>query len=219
METLKNKKRLHVNMKKQNRHLIWQNIESCFNRRLKSGIITNLICFTSCAVREKKKNRVTSYPPFSQVLKYDGIDFPIDLRYISKFEFMNKLAINVFTVGDQKRGVIVPVCLSKFNFKPRINLLMLQCNNEDENSNEELDFDLKTIQQQRKYHFSLIENVSRLLNKQTGHLKDKKLYCERCLNHFYTLTSLNKHLLDCENLNKTKITLPLEKNKILKFKN
>lgn len=167
---------------------------------------------------EKNVRRVSSYPHFSEVLKYDGINFPISLKDIPKFEKLNQMSINVFTI-DKKE--VLPLSLSKNDFNPHINLLMLPCNYYDcdsDNESDEMDLD-NTYDDERLYHFAVIKDLSRLINKQVGNVKNKKWFCERCLNHFITENALHKHLVDCKKLNKSKITLPSEKEKILKYSN
>ncbi|XP_044578876.1 uncharacterized protein LOC123261350 [Cotesia glomerata] len=84
-------------------------------------------CFLWCVVaaihppRTSHRERTTSYPHFSEVLKYDGINFPIQIRDIAKFEKMNNLSINVYGLesdfssekSDKKSDecVIIPVYL------------------------------------------------------------------------------------------------------------
>lgn len=195
---------------------IKNNDEFCF--------LWSIVCALYPSSKDKNPNRTSSYPHFSQVLEYDGINFPIALKSIPKFEKLNDIAINVFTI---QKKTIVPVCLSKTDFHTRINLLMISCNNENseggDDSENEMDWsndnDSSSSNNAKKpiFHFAYIKNLSKLLNKQVGHIKNKKWFCERCLNHFRTNMSLEKHAIDCKNLNKTRITLPTEK--ILKFKN
>lgn len=53
-------------------------------------------------------SRTSSYPHFSEILKYDGIRFPIRLKDIPKFEFMNNISINTYTISsDCKRKEVV----------------------------------------------------------------------------------------------------------------
>lgn len=50
-----------------------------------------------CNNKKLNPNRISSYPHFSSVLKYENISFPIHLRDISRFEKLNNSSINVFT--------------------------------------------------------------------------------------------------------------------------
>lgn len=44
---------------------------------------------------KKHSERTTSYPHPSSVFKYDDIEFPITMKYISKFENLNDLSVNI----------------------------------------------------------------------------------------------------------------------------
>ncbi|XP_046737970.1 uncharacterized protein LOC124406578 [Diprion similis] len=52
----------------------------------------------------KNPNKISSYPHFSEVLRYDSINFPMSLHKnaISKFEKLNGLSINVFDLNETK---------------------------------------------------------------------------------------------------------------------
>nr|CAH7756009.1 unnamed protein product [Callosobruchus chinensis] len=85
----------------------------------------------------------------NKVLKLGNIKFPITLKDIPNFEQLNGLAINVFTVVDKE---VAPLLLSKSNCSPRINLLMLSCNNfNTEDSSDSYD-NITTY-----YHFAYIQ--------------------------------------------------------------
>jgi hypothetical protein len=54
----------------------------------------SVVCALRPANVEKNCSRVSSYPHFSKLLKYDGIKFAIALKDIPKFEMMNALSIS-----------------------------------------------------------------------------------------------------------------------------
>lgn len=56
------------------------------------------------------------------------------LKYIPKFEDLNKLHINVFSIknGNKNKNKIVPIYLSEKNYEITINLLMIEHNNSEE---------------------------------------------------------------------------------------
>nr|CAH7734709.1 unnamed protein product [Callosobruchus chinensis] len=169
----------------------------------------SVVCALYPAPKDKNVSHVSSYPHFSKVLKLGNIKFPITLKDIPNFEQLNGLAINVFTVVDKE---MAPLLLSKSNCSPRINLLMLSCNNFNTEDSSDSDDNITTY-----YHFAYIQNLSRLTNMRTR--KNKKWFCERCLNHFCTQSKLQNHLEDCRNMNDTRIVLPTNDNNIMKFKN
>jgi hypothetical protein len=87
---------------------------------------------------------------------------------------------------------------------------------DDDDADDDDDDDEK---QKTIFHFTYINNLSRLISKQVGNVKKKKCFCERCLNRFLNEGVLKKHLDDCKVLNETKMILPNENNKIMKFTN
>ncbi|XP_057324660.1 uncharacterized protein LOC130667186 [Microplitis mediator] len=185
-------------------------------------------CFLWCVVAATHEahtghpERTTSYPHYSSVLKYAGIDFPITPKDILKFETLNNLSINVYGIesefngfGDEK-STIIPLYLSE-NCKSdvrKIHLLMVQANVNLNMSNENDFKNYKPV-----YHFALIKNLSRLVKNQISKAHCKLYFCDRCLNHFKTETSFNSHNDDCFKLNKVRMKFPINENKILKLKN
>ena len=51
---------------------------------------------------ESRVNRKSSYPDYTTVLNLEGIEFPVTLNQITKFELLNDISINVFT--ERKRS-------------------------------------------------------------------------------------------------------------------
>uniref|UniRef100_V5GS91 DNA-directed DNA polymerase n=1 Tax=Anoplophora glabripennis TaxID=217634 RepID=V5GS91_ANOGL len=153
--------------------------------------------------------RISSYPDFRDILKFDGIEFPITLKQIPKLERLNNLAINVYGI-DKKE--VLPVCLSKSDSKRVINLLMVPANSVQDSDNDDDETPV--------YHFAWIKNMSRLLSKQISKHKTKKYICNRCLNHFTEQRLLDDHLIYCNyKTNTCKVELPGEQEKFLQFKN
>nr|CAI5829836.1 unnamed protein product [Callosobruchus analis] len=125
-------------------------------------------------------NKTSSYSRFSRILKYEGIDFPIVLKDIPKFEKMNNLSINVFTLEEKE---VVPVYLSQLEFLTTINLLMLPVSqgyyhpySDDDGGDDNIQIELsKNIKNFKgHYHFALIKDLSRLLRRQTTDLNNKR---------------------------------------------
>nr|CAH7737445.1 unnamed protein product [Callosobruchus chinensis] len=135
---------------------------------------------------------------------------------------MNNLSINVFTLEKKE---VVPVCLSQSEFLTTINLLMLPVssfyypndNGDDDDGDIQMELSENIQNFKAFYHFALIKDLSRLLRRQTTDLTNKRFYCDRCLNHFYSQESLNKHIFTCRKMNKTKITPPSGDEKYISF--
>ncbi|KYN15669.1 hypothetical protein ALC57_12100 [Trachymyrmex cornetzi] len=133
------------------------------------------VCFAWSVVAvlypaEKNVNRKSSYPDYTTVLKLEGIEFPVTLKQITKFEFLNDISINVFTErerGGKKRddgNEIVPLRLTKEKKEKLVNLLYLQ----DSRRNDE-----NVIG-----HFTWIKNLSRLTGSQLSKSTKKKNLCD-----------------------------------------
>lgn len=199
---------------------IKNNDEFCF--------LWSIICALFPAASHKNSSKVSSYPHFRNNLKYDGIKFPIRLKDIPKFEIMNNLSVNVFTIFKKE---VLPICLSKNNFKIRINLLIISIyehDNNDVNTGDDDDDDddasnnLNCILENTVYHFAYIKDLSRLVNNTVLHAigHTKKWICDRCLNYFTTNERLLRHIHDCKLLETNqKLEVPTEKKSVVKFKN
>ena len=111
----------------------------------------------------------------SEKFDWSGMEFPVTLRDIAKFERQNPYAINVY---GYESGVNV-LRISKRREVTVINLLLLS---KDETN-----------------HYCWIKNLSRLLSSQVDKHDGRKYFCHRCLNPFNTQSSLDKHLECCSN--------------------
>ena len=120
----------------------------------------------------------------SEKFDWTGIEFPVSLKQIDKFEKQNSYAINVF--GYEK--VVYPLRISKKKDQV-INLLLIA----DEETN----------------HYCWIKNMSRLLSKQKSNHNGKIYFCYRCLNSFPSVKSLEKHKEYCQNNEAVKIEMPI----------
>ena len=142
----------------------------------------------------------------SEKFDWTGIEFPVSLKQIDKFENQNNYAINVF--GYEK--VVYPLRISKKN----------------DNSCEQV-INLLLIANEETNHFCWIKNMSRLLSSGINNHQHKRYFCYRCLNSFHSEKSLEKHKEYCQNNEAVKIEMPMIKDdegkflgpEYLKFKN
>ncbi|XP_012227061.2 uncharacterized protein, partial [Linepithema humile] len=105
---------------------------------------------------EKHPERTIEYPHYSTVLNLCGIEFPMTLPQISKFEKLNTISVNVFTIEDSK---IIPLRLTDDKKEKHVNLLYVHGNNEA--------------------HFVYIKDLSRLVSSQLSKRNGKKYICDR----------------------------------------
>ena len=138
--------------------------------------------------------RVTKYIPFIHELNLSGIDMPMKLQQIPKFEKQNEISINVF---GYEEGVY-PLHISSFRFPRHINLLLITDGEQN--------------------HYCLIRDLGRLLNHQSQN-RHKKFVCPYCLHCYTRQDLLDKHKSYCQTHTPQRIEMPSVENKWLKFKN
>ncbi|XP_051156391.1 uncharacterized protein LOC127278634 [Leptopilina boulardi] len=163
-----------------------------------------------------------SYPHYSQVLKYDDIEFPIRFEDIEKFEKLNKLSINIYGEEQDKneKRDIVPLYLSREKSElPVIHLFAVEIYDFNDNDQNFIHEEIDRSKQKLTYHFTLVKNLSRLISSQVSRNEHRILICDRCLCHFTLEKSFERHRLSCEKVNKCRVILPDKNNKILSFKN
>src|SRR5690606_10279372 len=140
-----------------------------------------------------------------------GINYPVSLDKIPKFEKQNNKAVNVFSydIGVDKKGKQKPEFYAIYTSKNNdvdpdkwINLLLIK-DKEDKN----------------KFHYVLIKNLSGLLRQQ---FEDHKRYiCNGCLHGFSSKEGLKTHISNgCHQFGQTtKLPSPTEAIEYTKFKN
>ena len=174
------------------------------------------------AAQHPQKNhseRVSVYTKFESELNFDGIEFPVTLKQISKFEKQNHVSVNVY---------ILNMCNSKFKVNPcyvislkknlHVNLLLIQDYYIDENDEENKEVSIENTSTP-KLHYVWIKNLSRLVRSQLTSINKQRFIGDRCLHFFKTNEKLLKHEIDCSQLNKCKIKLPIPQDNVLSFKN
>lgn len=121
---------------------------------------------------EKDPQRVSKYKNYENKLNLQGIDFPVKLGQIQKFETPNNLAIFIYHLSE---GKIQPLRRSKMNLprEERIRLFLF------------------------KDHYMWIKNMSRLLFDQNNH-NGKKHSCDYCCQSFNSETNRNEHENTCQ---------------------
>ena len=118
---------------------------------------------------QKNGSRLIDTRTYENDLNFKGIDFPVKLKDITKFENQNPNlpGINVFSVNNNKK--IYPLRLSQKDSQKTIDLFLFS---KDE-----------------KFHYCLINNFSRLVRSQIT--SSSKLHiCKKCLTHFSKLDLL-----------------------------
>ena len=122
--------------------------------------------------RNHKPNDVNHYIKHISDLNMEGIEYPVSLDNIKKFERQNpKYGINVFII--EKNDEVVPRVICKDNDRHIINLLL--------------------ISDKEKQHYVWIKNFSRLMFLKVTKHENKLHFCYNCLNHFSSEKILKNH--------------------------
>jgi hypothetical protein len=112
---------------------------------------------------ERHAERTSSYPHYRTVLNLTNIEFPMSLKNIVKFERLNDVSINVYSVEkNEKDSSILPIRLTDNKKEKHVNLLYVQ-DPQDNNIG----------------HFAWIKNLSRLISSQLSKKQHKKHICDR----------------------------------------
>ena len=115
---------------------------------------------------QKNETRLTDIRKYENDLNFKGIDFPVKLKDITKFENQNPTlpGINVFSVDDNNKKY--PLRLNQNDTHETIDLFLIT---DDKNTS----------------HYCLIKNFSRLVRSQITSDTTRKLHiCKKCLSHF-----------------------------------
>nr|XP_023022404.1 uncharacterized protein LOC111510702 [Leptinotarsa decemlineata] len=162
----------------------------------------------------KHPQRVSKYPHYSTVLNTTWLNTPMDLHQISKFEKLNDISVNVYTLElnqaeEKSFFVVVPARLTTTKRGRHVNLLLIQ----DKYFPKLNDYEAPTIndddETEIKFHYCWIKDMSRLLSRQLDKNCKKKIFCDRYLNYFSSQQKLNDHTVLCEKVNDCKIFFPI----------
>ena len=149
--------------------------------------------------KEIHEERITDLNKYENSLNTKGIDFPMKLKHISKFEKLNPglPGINVFSVNDNKK--FYPLKMAE---KDCLNTI-----------------DLFFFEEEGVSHYSLIKNFTRLVKKQLTLSKNGVVFiCKKCFSHFTKYELLQKHITYCSNNETVAVKMPAQ-NTMLGFKN
>ena len=160
-------------------------------------------CFLWCVLRalnprKKDSERIDKkLKEKENTLNMEGIEYPVSLKDIDKFEKQNpSIFITVFGYEDKSVYVL----------------------RNSENTNREHNVILLLIKEEGVNHYCLVKNLSRLLSSQVSKHDGKKYFCMRCLNPFNNQKALDKHEEYCSNHEAIKIIMP-KKGTMLRFEN
>lgn len=167
----------------------------------------------------KNPQRLQNYSKYQNELDFAGIDFPVHLSQIKKFESQNRtISINIYYYDDDK-DCVYPLRMSGDVKKNHIHLLLLIDESDVKNYGRTMTDKIKSMinNEQIHLHYCWIKNLSRLVGGQLNKREHKNHMCDRCLNYFDQSEKLSLHLKHCAS--ECQIEMPTEKNNLIEFKN
>ena len=160
-------------------------------------------CFLWCVLRhlhprDKHDEELTDLKKNEYSLNIKGINFPMKLKDISKFEKLNPSLpeINVFSVSEIDK--FYPLRMAEKDCQKTIDLFLYE--------------------EDGKSHYSLIKNFSRLFRSQITSNCRKIFICKKCFTHFTKDELLQKHIKYCST-NETVVVKMPPRDAMLRFQN
>ena len=160
-------------------------------------------CFRWCHIRHLNplshhNERITQKDrKMAQTLDYTGVTFPVTIRDMGKIEKQNKININAYVYNEDEKYVS-PIRNSKTEYGDTLNVLLIE----------------RETEREYKQHYVYIKDFNRL-NYNVNRHKNKKHFCLRCLQPFYSEYCLETHKGDCLVINDTqRIEMPQPGSKV-----
>ena len=160
-------------------------------------------CFRWCHVRhinpdKKDPQRITQKDrKIAQTLDYTGVTFPVTIRDMGRIEKQNKININAYLYNEDGKYV-TPYRNSETEYGDTLNVLLIE----------------RETEKEYKQHYVYIKDFNRL-NFNVNKHKNKKHFCLRCLQPFYSEYCLEAHKEDCLIINGTqRIEMPQPGSKV-----
>ena len=146
--------------------------------------------------------RLTHYQPYKDDLNFEGINFPVTIDQISKFEKQNPgISVTVIGIDEPEkkrvvpRSVLFPLRVSDQQLEKHVVLLYWE--------------------REEQYHYAWVKNLDRLLSHTKTH-HDRTFFCERCFQGFTRPDLLNKHQEICSHIPIQAVQVV---NEVISFKN
>ena len=154
----------------------------------------------------KDPQRVSNLRKFTDNYDWSGLEFPVSIKDIGKFETRNNISVNVLAVEGRdiyihrkgrRMGPAGPRSCSD-PMGREINLLI--------------------VSEDGIRHYSAIKSLSRLLSSKNSNTKCKQHFCMNCLQGFTQESSRDQHQVYCEDNESVRVEMP-KQGSTVEFKN
>ena len=127
---------------------------------------------------------VSNLRKFMDNYDWSGLEFPVSIKDIGKFETRNYISVNVLAV----EGRDVYIHRKGQRVGREINLLM--------------------VSEDGIWHYTAIKSLSRLLSSKNSNTKCKQHFCMNCLQGFMQESSRDQHQVYCEDNESVRVEMP-----------
>ena len=133
----------------------------------------------------KDPQRVSNLRKFMDNYDWSGLEFPVSINNIGKFETRNNISVNILAVEDRN----IYIHRKGWRMMGReINLLLI--------SEDEINY------------YTAIKSLSRLLKSSNTKHKCKQHFCTNCLQGFTQESSRDQHQVYCEDNESVRVEMP-----------
>ena len=133
----------------------------------------------------KDPQQVSNLRKFTDNYDWFGLEFPVSIKNIRKFETRNNISVNVLAV--EGRDIYIHR-KGRRMMGQEINLLM--------------------VSEDGINHYTVIKSLSRLLKSSNTKHMCKQHFCLNCLQGFMQESSRDKHQVYCENNESVRVEMP-----------
>ena len=144
---------------------------------------------------DRDHQRVSKLKRYEGEFDWSGLEFPVSLRDIDKFERNNEIGVNLLAIKNKK----IYICRKGRDYNRIVNLMLIA-----------------DVENQNKKHYVAVKSLSRLLSKQNSKHKEAQHFCTNCLNGFESEIIRDEHYEYCRSKDSVRVEMPT-KNPIVKY--
>ena len=127
---------------------------------------------------------VSNLRKFMDNYDWSGLEFPVSIKDIGKFENRNNISVNVWAV----EGRDIYIHRKGQRVGREINLLM--------------------VSEDGIWHYTAIKSLSRLLSSKNSNTKRKQYFCMNCLQGFMQESRRDQHQVYCKDNESVRVEMP-----------
>ena len=144
---------------------------------------------------DRDHQRVSKLKRYEGEFDWSGLEFPVSLRDINKFERNNEIGVNILAIENKK----IYICRKGRDYNRIVNLMLIA-----------------DVENQNKKHYVAVKSLSRLLSKQNSKHKEAQHFCTNCSNGFESEIIRDEHYEYCRSKDSVIVEMPT-KNPIVKY--